>query len=157
MLFQPIIYALIFVGVLLMVEGLYLIAFGKTLKREKKVNRRLTLLQEGRDTEEVLSILATSKAGGAFVPINALLFPAQVGHILGDCRPAALVTTRARLARVAGVTAPPSSPVLPRPRRCGSAESEKKGRWPAFDPRERRSGDPSVQRSRASGRRIVPT
>ena len=63
MLFQPIIYALIFVGVLLMVEGLYLIAFGKTLKREKKVNRRLTLLQEGRDTEEVLSILRQEREG----------------------------------------------------------------------------------------------
>ena len=57
MLFQPIIYALIFIGVLLIVEGLYLIAFGKTLRREKRVNRRLALLQEGRDTEEVLSIL----------------------------------------------------------------------------------------------------
>ncbi len=57
MLFQPVIYALIFIGVLLMVEGLYLVAFGKTLRREKKVNRRLSLLQEGRDTEEVLSIL----------------------------------------------------------------------------------------------------
>ena len=63
MLFQPIIYALIFVGVLLMVEGLYLIAFGKTLKREKKVNRRLTLLQEGRDTEEVLTILRQEREG----------------------------------------------------------------------------------------------
>ena len=63
MLFQPIIYALIFVGVLLMVEGLYLIAFGKTLKREKKVNRRLTLLQEGRDTEEVLTILRMEREG----------------------------------------------------------------------------------------------
>lgn len=63
MLFQPIIYALIFVGVLLMVEGLYLIAFGKTLKREKKVNRRLVLLQEGRDTEEVLTILRQEREG----------------------------------------------------------------------------------------------
>ncbi len=63
MLFQPVIYALIFIGVLLMVEGLYLIAFGKTLKREKKVNRRLTLLQDGRDTEEVLSILRQEREG----------------------------------------------------------------------------------------------
>jgi len=63
MLFQPIIYALIFVGVLLMVEGLYLVAFGKTLKREKRVNRRLALLQDGRDTEEVLSILRQEREG----------------------------------------------------------------------------------------------
>jgi len=64
MLFQPVIYAVIFVGVLLMVEGLYLIAFGQTLKREKKVNRRLALLQDGRDTEEVLSILRTEREAG---------------------------------------------------------------------------------------------
>ena len=63
MLFQPIIYALIFIGILLMVEGLYLIVFGKTLRREKQVNRRLSLLHEGRDTEEVLSILRAEREG----------------------------------------------------------------------------------------------
>jgi tight adherence protein B len=63
MLFQPIIYALIFIGVLAMVEGLYLLLFGKTLRREKKVNRRLALLQEGRDTEEVLTILRAEREG----------------------------------------------------------------------------------------------
>ena len=63
MLFQPLIYALIFIGVLLMVEGLYLAAFGKTLRREKRINRRLSLLQEGRDTEEVLSILRQEREG----------------------------------------------------------------------------------------------
>jgi tight adherence protein B len=64
MLFQPVIYALIFIGVLAMVEGLYLVVFGRTLKREKKVNRRLALLQDGRDTEEVLSILRQEREGG---------------------------------------------------------------------------------------------
>ena len=54
MLFQPIVYGLIFIGVYLMLGGLYLLAFGKQMKRDKKVNRRLALLQEGRDTEEVL-------------------------------------------------------------------------------------------------------
>jgi len=63
MLFEPIIYGLIFIGVLAMVEGLYLLAFGKTLRREKKVNRRLSLLQEGRDTEEVLTILRAEREG----------------------------------------------------------------------------------------------
>ena len=63
MLFQPIIYALIFIGILLMVEGLYLVVFGKTLRREKQVNRRLSLLHEGRDTEEVLSILRAEREG----------------------------------------------------------------------------------------------
>lgn len=63
MLFQPLIYAFIFVGVFLMVEGIYLLIYGKTLKREKKVNRRLALLQQGRDTEEVLNILRLEREG----------------------------------------------------------------------------------------------
>ncbi len=63
MLFQPLIYAFIFVGVFLMVEGVYLLIFGKTLKREKKVNRRLALLQDGKDTEEVLGILRAEREG----------------------------------------------------------------------------------------------
>ncbi|GMG82939.1 type II secretion system F family protein [Paralimibaculum aggregatum] len=63
MLFQPLIYGLIFVGVIAIVEGVYLIVYGKTLKREKKVNRRLTLLQDGKDTEEVLTILRAEREG----------------------------------------------------------------------------------------------
>ena len=63
-MFQPIIYALIFVGILMMVEGAYLVLYGKTLRREKKVNRRLALLQEGRDTEEVMAILRKEREGG---------------------------------------------------------------------------------------------
>ncbi|MEM1384818.1 MAG: type II secretion system F family protein [Pseudomonadota bacterium] len=65
MLFLPLVYILIFVSILVLVEGVYLAAFGKTLKREKKVNRRLSLLQEGKDTEEVLSILRSERDGAA--------------------------------------------------------------------------------------------
>ena len=63
MLFQPLIYALIFIGVFMMVEGVYLVIYGKTLKREKKVNRRLALLRDGRDTEEVMGILRNEREG----------------------------------------------------------------------------------------------
>lgn len=63
MLFQPLIYAFIFVGVFMMVEGVYLAIYGRTLKREKKVNRRLALLQGGKDTEEVLGILRSEREG----------------------------------------------------------------------------------------------
>ena len=63
MFFQPLIYAFIFVGVFMMVEGAYLVIYGKTLKREKKINRRLALLQDGKDTEEVLSILRLEREG----------------------------------------------------------------------------------------------
>ncbi|MEO1549844.1 MAG: type II secretion system F family protein [Pseudomonadota bacterium] len=54
---EPIIYALIFVGVLFMVEGIYLVIFGKSVRLESKVNRRLELLEKGEDPEEVLNTL----------------------------------------------------------------------------------------------------
>lgn len=63
MLFQPLIYAFIFIGVFMMVEGVYLVIYGKTLKREKKINRRLALLQDGKDTEEVMGILRQEREG----------------------------------------------------------------------------------------------
>jgi acyl-CoA ligase (AMP-forming) (exosortase A-associated) len=47
---------------------------------------------------QVLSIFGVSRAGGAFVPINNLLFPEQVAHIAHDCRMKGLVTTDAKLA-----------------------------------------------------------
>jgi acyl-CoA synthetase (AMP-forming)/AMP-acid ligase II len=50
-----------------------------------------------KSVEEALAIWAASKAGGVFVPMNHLLFPKQVGHIVDDCRPRAIVTTGAKL------------------------------------------------------------
>ena len=42
-----IIYGLIFVAVLLLVEGIYLAVFGKSISLNSKVNRRLDLLEKG--------------------------------------------------------------------------------------------------------------
>ena len=55
--YEAIIFILIFIGVILMVEGLYLVAFGKSISSSAKVNRRLSLLEEGKDYEEVLTTL----------------------------------------------------------------------------------------------------
>ncbi|MEL6677936.1 MAG: type II secretion system F family protein [Pseudomonadota bacterium] len=57
MSFEPLIYALIFIGVLLMVEGIYLLIFGSSVRLESKVNRRLDLLEKGEDPEAVLETL----------------------------------------------------------------------------------------------------
>jgi acyl-CoA ligase (AMP-forming) (exosortase A-associated) len=46
---------------------------------------------------QVISIFGTSEAGGVFVPINATLFPEQVGHIAKDCGMKGLITTAAKL------------------------------------------------------------
>jgi acyl-CoA ligase (AMP-forming) (exosortase A-associated) len=42
--------------------------------------------------EECAAIFATSRAGGVFVPINPLLRPAQVRHIVEDCEACILLT-----------------------------------------------------------------
>ncbi len=54
---EPIIYGLIFLGVLALVEGLYLVAFGKSISLNSKVNRRLDLLSKGGAREQVLEQL----------------------------------------------------------------------------------------------------
>ncbi len=56
-----------------------------------------------KSVDQVLSMLAASKAGGVFVPISHLLFPEQVDHILRDCRPQALVTSGAALESIRDV------------------------------------------------------
>lgn len=53
----PLIYLLIFVAVLLLVEGIYLTVFGKSISLNSKVNRRLDMLEKGAGREQVLEQL----------------------------------------------------------------------------------------------------
>ncbi|MGH7162605.1 MAG: acyl-CoA ligase (AMP-forming), exosortase A system-associated [Planctomycetota bacterium] len=46
--------------------------------------------------EEAFAIFGSSVAGGVFVPVNALLRPAQVAHIVEDCAVSYLVTSAKR-------------------------------------------------------------
>jgi len=55
--------------------------------------------------ETVTAFLGASVAGGAFVPVNPLLKPLQVAHILTDCSARVLVTSAARLELLRGVLA----------------------------------------------------
>ncbi|MGZ2258605.1 type II secretion system F family protein [Roseobacter sp. A03A-229] len=52
-----IVYGLIFIGVLVLVEGLYLVTFGKSISLNSRVNRRLEMLDKGNGREEVLEKL----------------------------------------------------------------------------------------------------
>ncbi|MFV2051705.1 type II secretion system F family protein [Aliiroseovarius sp. YM-037] len=54
---ELIVYGLIFVGVLLLVEGIYLTVFGKSISLNSKVNRRLEMLEKGGAREQVLEQL----------------------------------------------------------------------------------------------------
>lgn len=54
---EPIIYGLIFVGVLVLVEGLYLTIFGRSISLNSRVNRRLEMLDKSGNREEVMEKL----------------------------------------------------------------------------------------------------
>ena len=54
---EPIIYGMIFIAILVLVEGIYLVAFGKSISLNSRVNRRLEMLEKGTGREEVLEKL----------------------------------------------------------------------------------------------------
>ena len=55
--------------------------------------------------EAVIAMFGAAAAGGAFVPVNPVLKPDQVRHIMADCDVAILVTTADRLMMLGGRTA----------------------------------------------------
>ena len=94
---EPIIYGLIFLAVLALVEGLYLTVFGKSIRFNNKVNRRLEMLEKGGNREQVLDQLRkemTQHMKSQSIPLYSLLAtkaqkaniafsPAQLMMIMG--------------------------------------------------------------------------
>ncbi len=73
---EPIIYGLIFVAVLVLVEGIYLTVFGKSISLNNKVNRRLDLIEKGSGREEVLEQLRKEMSqhmNSQGIPLYAML------------------------------------------------------------------------------------
>ena len=54
---EPLIYGLIFVGVVVLVEGIYLVVFGKSIRLNSRVSRRLEMMEKGSTREQVLEQL----------------------------------------------------------------------------------------------------
>ncbi|MEC8041465.1 MAG: type II secretion system F family protein, partial [Pseudomonadota bacterium] len=54
---EVLIYGLVFIGVLVIVEGLYLTVFGRSISLNSKVNRRLELMEKGKQRAEVMETL----------------------------------------------------------------------------------------------------
>lgn len=72
----PIIYGAVFVAVLLLVEGVYLVAFGKTISLNARVNRRLAMLEKGASREQVLEQLRkemTQHMNARSIPLYSIL------------------------------------------------------------------------------------
>jgi tight adherence protein B len=99
---EVLIYGLVFIGVLVIVEGIYLTVFGKSISLNSKVNRRLELMEKGKQRAEVMetlrkemsqhmqwknfpvySLLASKaqKAALAFSPAQLLMLMAAVSAI----------------------------------------------------------------------------
>ena len=73
---QPIIYVVIFVAVLALVQGAYLLMFGKSIQLDNKVNRRLALLEKGGQREQVLEQLRkemTQHMKSQSIPLYSIL------------------------------------------------------------------------------------
>lgn len=73
---EPIIYGLIFVAILVLVNGIYLVAFGKSISLDSRVNRRLEMLEKGNNREEVLEQLRkemTQHVKSQRIPLYSLL------------------------------------------------------------------------------------
>lgn len=54
---EPFIYGLIFLACIVLVNGIYLVVFGKSINFNNRVNRRLEMLEKGGNREEVLEQL----------------------------------------------------------------------------------------------------
>ncbi|MGJ8621653.1 MAG: type II secretion system F family protein [Yoonia sp.] len=73
---EPLIYILIFVAVLALVQGAYLVIFGKSISMDGKVNRRLEMLEKGGNREQVLEQLRkemTQHMRSQSIPVYSLL------------------------------------------------------------------------------------
>ena len=73
---ELVVYAVIFVAVLVLVEGIYLTVFGRSISLNSRVNRRLALLEKGGPRSEVLEQLRKEMGqhlGARRIPVYALL------------------------------------------------------------------------------------
>ena len=73
---EPIIYIIIFISVLALVQGAYLVMFGKSISMNGKVNRRLELLEKGGGREQVLEQLRkemTQHMKSQSIPLYSIL------------------------------------------------------------------------------------
>lgn len=72
----PLIYLIIFIAVLVLVEGLYLTVFGKSIRLNSRVSRRLALMEKGGNREQVLEQLrkeAAQHLNARGIPLYAIL------------------------------------------------------------------------------------
>lgn len=73
---EPLIYIAIFASVYLLIGGIYLMVFGKSISLNRRVNRRLTLMEKGGTRDEVMAQLRKEMSqheGARNIPLYSLL------------------------------------------------------------------------------------
>ncbi|MCC1481988.1 type II secretion system F family protein [Roseibaca sp. Y0-43] len=73
---SPLIYIAIFGSVLLVIQGLYLVMFGRSIEHDSKMNRRLDLMSKGKSKKDVLEQLRKERSvhgEGFSIPLYGLL------------------------------------------------------------------------------------
>ncbi len=105
---EPLIYGAIFIAVLVLVEGAYLVIFGKSISLNSKVNRRLEMLEKGAARDEVLAKLRKEMdqhMGSRGVPLYTLLADkAQKANIAFTPQQLMMVMAAVGLFSFAGLT-----------------------------------------------------
>ncbi|MFT4699388.1 MAG: tight adherence protein B [Yoonia sp.] len=105
---QPVIYVVIFVAVLLLVQGAYLLIFGKSVQLDNKMNRRLALLEKGGQREQVLEQLRkemTQHMKSQSIPLYSILASkAQKANIAFSPMQLIMVIGGASVAAFVGLT-----------------------------------------------------
>jgi tight adherence protein B len=79
---EPLIYIAIFASVIFVVQGIYLMLFGKSITMNGKVNRRLKLLEKGGNREKVLEQLRkemTQHIKSQSIPLYSILYSDSCG------------------------------------------------------------------------------
>ncbi|MEO0342113.1 MAG: type II secretion system F family protein [Pseudomonadota bacterium] len=74
--FQFVIFILVFVAILMIIQGIYLVTFGKSISNNSRINRRLALLEETNDYEQVLLQLRKEREqhkASTSIPIYSIL------------------------------------------------------------------------------------
>ena len=73
---EPLIYIAIFASVYLLIGGIYLMVFGKSIRLNRKMNRRLALMEEGASRDTVMAQLRKEMSqhdGAKSIPLYSLL------------------------------------------------------------------------------------
>ena len=104
----PLVYILIFVAIVVMVQGIYLLSFGKSINMNNRMSRRMALLEKTQDREKVLEQLRkemNQHIQSRGIPLYALLArKAQLGNIAFSPAQLMLVMVGASIMAFVGLT-----------------------------------------------------